>query len=71
AGYGLPTLYFLLQALGVTAERTPVARKLGLGSGGRGWLFTLLWVLTPAGLLFHAPFVGRVMLPFLRFLHAL
>ena len=71
AGYGLPTLYFLLQALGVTAERTPVARTLGLGRGWRGWAFTMLCVVVPAGLLFHEAFVVRVMLPFLHFLHAL
>jgi hypothetical protein len=71
AGYGLPTLYFLLQALGVTVERMPVAQKLGLGRGGRGWAFAMLCVVAPAGLLFHEAFVGRVMLPFLHFLRAL
>ena len=71
AGYGLPTLYFLLQALGVTVERTPAAQKLGLGRGGRGWAFAMLCVVAPAGLLFHEAFVGRVMLPFLHVLRAL
>ncbi len=71
AGYGLPTLYFLLQARGVTAERTTVAKNLGLGRGGLGWMFTLLCVVAPAGLLFHERFISHVMLPFLHFLRAL
>lgn len=71
AGYGWPTLYFLLQALGVTIERTPLARTLGFGRGVKGWLFTLLCVVGPAGLLFHRSFIERVMLPFLHALHAL
>ncbi len=71
AGYGLPTPYFLLQALGLTAERTAIARRLGLGKGWCGWVFTMLCVAAPAGLLFHRPFVSQVMLPFLHFVRAL
>lgn len=71
AGYGLPTLYFLLQAFGMTTERTRLACRLGLGRGPRGWAFMMLCVAAPVGLLFHVPFVERVMLPFFHFLHAL
>ena len=63
-GYGLPTVYFLVQGIGVLLERSAIGRRLGLGSGMRGWLWVLLWAGTPAFLLFHPPFVRRVILPF-------
>jgi alginate O-acetyltransferase complex protein AlgI len=59
AGYGLPTLYFLIQAAGVLAGR----------KGGR--LFTILLVTLPAPLLFHPPFINRVIVPFLGAIRAL
>jgi membrane bound O-acyltransferase family protein len=65
-GYGLPTGYFLLQGLGIVFERCPLGEKLGLTSGVRGWLFAAIWAGAPAFLLFHSPFVLRVILPFLR-----
>jgi len=64
-GYGLPTLYFVLQASGVAAERTPQGRRLGLGRGWRGWLFTLFVTAVPAFWLFPPPFVRHVVLPML------
>lgn len=65
-GYGGPTLFFALQAAAILAERTPAARRLGLGRGGpRGWLFTVLTLVTPVGALFHPPFVCTVIVPFL------
>ena len=63
-GYGLPTAYFLVQGIGVLLERSAIGRRLGLGSGVRGWLWVLLWAGTPAFLLFHPLFVRRVVLPF-------
>jgi alginate O-acetyltransferase complex protein AlgI len=71
AGFGLPTAYFLLQGLGVLAEHSSVGRRLGLGAGVSGWLFTTIVVAGPAYWLFHPPFVRQVILPFLRAIGAL
>ncbi len=65
-GYGLPTGYFLVQGLGVVAEHTRFGRRLGLGAGLRGWLFTVVVVACPVFWLFHPPFVERVILPMLQ-----
>ena len=51
-GYGLPTGYFLIQGVAVAGERTQVGRRLGLGRGWRGWLFTAVVVAAPAFWLF-------------------
>ena len=61
AGYGLPTLYFLIQAAGLIIER-----KIGANRG-----VTLLCVSLPAFVLFHPPFVHKVMIPFLKVIGAL
>jgi alginate O-acetyltransferase complex protein AlgI len=66
AGYGLPTLYFLAQWLGVVLQRSRIGSRCGLRSGTVGWLFTLGVVLGPVALLFHPPFVLGVILPFLE-----
>jgi hypothetical protein len=65
-GYGGPTLFFLLQALGLFAERSKMGRRLGLGAGVRGRLFTFAFLLLPAPLLFHGPFVTRIIVPFMH-----
>jgi D-alanyl-lipoteichoic acid acyltransferase DltB (MBOAT superfamily) len=65
-GYSLPTAYFLLQGVGVLAERSRLGRWLRLGAGWRGRLFTLAMTGAPAVALFHPPFVQHVMLPFLK-----
>jgi predicted DCC family thiol-disulfide oxidoreductase YuxK len=64
-GYGLPTLYFLAQGAGVIAERSRWGRKIGLGHGLRGWLFTVFVTAGPAFWLFHPPFIHHVILPML------
>lgn len=64
-GYGLPSAYFLLQAVGVVLQRTTWMKRAGLNSGVRGWFVTALWLIVPLPLLFHEPFVIRVILPFL------
>ena len=70
-GYGLPTLYFLLQGAGVTTERSRFGKRLGLGQGVRGWCFMVMFLTVPVFGLFHPWFVLRVILPFMRAIHAL
>jgi hypothetical protein len=70
-GYGLPTAYFTLQGLGVALERSPFGKHVGFRQGIRGWLFMALLTAGPVFLLFHPPFVLRVILPFMKVLHAL
>ncbi len=64
-GYGGPTAYFLVQAAALFVERSGVGRRLGLGGGLRGWLFTLAVVVGPVAMLFPAAFVTQVALPFI------
>jgi hypothetical protein len=70
-GYGLPTGYFLLQGMGVSLERSPLGRKLGLQRGFSGWLFMFVVTAGPAFWLFHPFFVTRVILPFMHAIGAL
>lgn len=70
-GYGLPTAYFLLQGIGVAVERSWLGQRLGLKDGPRGWLFTAAFTVGPLCLLFHRPFVLRVILPFLEAVRAI
>lgn len=55
AGYGLPTLYFLLHGALVGVERK--APHLA----NRGW--TLFWLIAPLPILFHRPFLEGVVWP--------
>jgi alginate O-acetyltransferase complex protein AlgI len=70
-GYGLPTIYFLLQGTGMTIEHSRFGKRLGLGQGMRGWTFMMAFLVAPIFLLFHPWFVMRVILPFMRAVHAL
>jgi hypothetical protein len=70
-GYGLPTGYFVLQGLRVTLERSNLGRRIGLQNGPVGWIFLVIVAAAPAFWLFHPPFVLRVILPFMRAVHAL
>jgi predicted DCC family thiol-disulfide oxidoreductase YuxK len=63
AGYGLPTVYFLLQGCGVVAERA--LPKI------RGRILTIVVVAAPAFWLFHPPFVRAVIIPFMKAIGAL
>jgi alginate O-acetyltransferase complex protein AlgI len=64
-GYGLPTLYFLIQGAGVIFEHSRLGRAMGLGHGVRGWFFTALVTIVPVFWLFHPPFIHHVILPML------
>jgi Membrane bound O-acyl transferase family len=65
AGYGLPTAYFMLQGAGLLFERSPAGRRLGLGRGRRGRIFTIMVTTLPAFWLFNPSFVRNVILPML------
>jgi hypothetical protein len=64
-GYGLPTLFFMVQAAAISIERSRIGKASGLGRGAIGWLFTLAVLLLPAPMLFHEAFGENVVLPFL------
>ncbi len=65
-GYGLPTLYFVLQGLGVLIERgIPRRRRLARR------VFALTVVALPAFVLFPPPFVLNVFVPFMRAIGAM
>jgi len=71
AGYGLPTLYFFIQGIGVRTERSALGKMIGLRRGWRGWLFTMLVTAAPAFWLFHPPFIRHIILPMMTATHAL
>jgi len=71
AGFGLPTAYFLIQGMGILAERSPAGKRLRLGSSISGWVFTMIVVAAPAFWLFHPPFIRQVILPFMQAIGAL
>lgn len=66
AGWGGPTAYFLLQALGMD-----LSSRLHLKEGLVCRVWTLAFVILPVGLLFHLPFIHAVILPFLKTIGAL
>lgn len=71
AGYGLPTMYFILQGAGLISEKTATGRRLGLSRGPIGRAFAIAVAAGPAFWLFHPPFVSRVIIPFMRAVGAL
>ena len=64
-GYGLPTLYFVIQGVGVLFERSRLGKRIGTRKGVIGRLFCAAVILGPVCLLFHPPFVERVVVPML------
>ena len=70
-GWGGPTVYFLLQGAGMAVEKGPLGKRLGLGDGFRGWFWMALFTAGPLPLLFHPPFVHRVIVPFFQTLNHL
>lgn len=71
AGFGLPTSYFLLQAMGMQIQRSGWARRHGFERGVKGWVTTATVILAPAGLLFHRAFLAEVIVPFLTVIYAI
>lgn len=70
-GYGLPTMYFMLQGAGVLVERSSLGKQLRLRQNIRGWIFMAAFTAGPAFWLFHPPFIRHVILPFMQAIHAL
>ena len=62
-GWGLPTLYFLIQGIGLLLEKSRWGKRAGLARGWIGRLYAVAVVAGPAMLLFHTPFIMRVVLP--------
>jgi alginate O-acetyltransferase complex protein AlgI len=61
AGWGLPTLYFMFQPVGIVIERSSIFKSMGTGVRR---LLAWLFVAGPAPILFHPPFMKAVILPF-------
>lgn len=61
-GYGGPTVYFLIQGVGLLAERHPRMRHV------RGRVLTFAVLVAPAYWLFPPPFIERIVIPFMDFL---
>jgi hypothetical protein len=70
-GYGLPTIYFLLQGAAVLLERSSLGRSFGLREGAAGRIFAIVVIVCPAPILFHPWFIQTVVLPFLSALGAI
>ncbi len=68
-GYGLPTLYFVIQGFGVLFEKTAIARRWEAGNGWRGWLFAMTLTVGPAFWVFHPEFILSVIVPFFKTLN--
>jgi len=64
-GYGLPTLFFLLHALAMALENKTFFKELS-SIKKRAW--TISWLIIPAPLLFHTPFIEGVIWPAFDFI---
>lgn len=71
AWYGLPTLFFLIQAAGVLMEKSRPGVRAGLNRGLGGRIFAAAFILAPLVLLFHPPSIENCMLPMMKTLGAL
>lgn len=70
-GYGGPMVFFILQGMAALFERSKTGKRMGLGKGLRGLLFTQGLLLLSVALLFPPPFVLWIINPFCDFLHEL
>lgn len=71
AWYGLPTLFFLIQACGVFIEKSEYGIRSGINRGFKGWLFAVAFILLPLALLFNPPSVENSLIPFMKAVGAL
>lgn len=71
AGWGGPTMYFLLQAVGVFVGKSQFGQRAGLNRGTIGRAFCALITIAPLGLLFPQQFIVRAILPTLHAAHLL
>lgn len=60
AGYGKPTLFFILQAFGILLENRWRFRTWN------GRIFTAFFLVLPVSFLFHKPFIDNVVIPFMK-----
>jgi hypothetical protein len=58
--------YFLIQFVGLGVERSRLLAPLTARYPLLGRAYAVLFIVGPAGLLFHRPFIERVWLPFMR-----
>jgi hypothetical protein len=65
-GYGLPTLYFLLQAAVLELTHSAQGKKWNLRSGLRARLIAVITLVAPLGLLAPRPFVENCIVPMVR-----
>lgn len=70
AGYGGPTLFFVVQGIAILFERSRTGRAL-LSTSARRRLFTWIVLVAPFPVLFHPPFVTTVVVPFLTAIGAI
>jgi hypothetical protein len=64
SGYGLPTVYFIIQGIMILVENALVDNKITILQNklfGRVWTF--FWVIVPVPLLFHTQFIQQVVWP--------
>ena len=65
-GYGLPTVYFMIQAAGMLMEKRIFTHKGRNGSTALHRAFTMTILTAPIGLLFPPVFVQNIILPMLQ-----
>jgi len=63
SGYGLPTLYFLMQGILVLVEKRWLQNSFMLNSPLLSKIWTFCWIVLPAPLLFHTQFIKQVVWP--------
>jgi len=65
-GYGLPTLYFLLQAAVIELTHSPLGKTWRLRTGVRSRVIAAITLIAPLGLLAPRPFVENCIVPLMR-----